>query len=71
MTGPADGYDGYYSERLWESLPQMYRALDSTDGVGTGPLRELLHRIGVQAAVVRRSIDGLWADQFIETAPTG
>jgi len=67
MTGPADGYDGYYSERLWESLPQMYRALDSTDSDGTGPLRELLNRIGVQAAVVRRSIDGLWADQFIDT----
>ena len=37
------------------------------DDDAAGPLRELLNRIGVQVAVVRRSIDGLWADQFIET----
>src|SRR5690242_2282733 len=67
MNDIADGYDGYYSERLWESLPGMYRALDSADPATAGPLRELLNRIGIQAAVVRRSIDGLWADQFIET----
>jgi hypothetical protein len=63
----ADGYDGYYQERLWELLPGMYRALDSADPSVAGPLRELLNRIGIQVAVVRRSIDGLWADQFIET----
>ena len=71
MNDLADGYDGYYQERLWELLPAMYRALDST-GAGAyvdivGPLRELLNRIGIQVAVVRRSIDGLWADQSIET----
>ena len=32
-----------------------------------GPLQELLNRIGGQVAVVRRSIDRLWADQSIET----
>jgi hypothetical protein len=67
MSDLADGYDDYYSERLWESLPLMYRALDSDDFGAAGPLRELLNRIGKQAAVARRSIDGLWADQFIET----
>jgi len=71
MSRPADGYDAYYQARLWNSLPEIYRAFDSLDGTGTGtgtgPLRELLNRIGVQAAVVRRSIDGLWADQYIET----
>jgi hypothetical protein len=67
MSVPADGYDGYYQARLWDSLPEVYRAMDSIGGDAAGPLRELLNRIGVQAAVVRRSIDGLWADQFIET----
>jgi hypothetical protein len=67
MSVPGDGYDAYYQARLWDSLPEIYRALDSVDDAVAGPLRELLNRIGVQAAVVRRSIDGLWADQFIET----
>jgi hypothetical protein len=67
MSAPADGYDAYYQARLWDSLPEVYRALDSVDDTVAGPLRELLNRIGAQAAVVRRSIDGLWADQFIET----
>lgn len=67
MSDSADGYDGYYQARLWDALPEVYRAADSTGDGAAGPLRELLNRIGVQAAVVRRSIDGLWADQFIET----
>ena len=67
MSEPADGYDAYYQARLWDSLPEMYQTMDIIGDDGPGPLRELLNRIGVQAAVVRRSIDGLWADQFIET----
>ena len=74
MSAPADQYDAYYQARLWDSLPEFYRVLDSSyDSAGgwaddaAGPLRELLNRIGVQVAAVRRSIDGLWADQFIET----
>ncbi|HMD91007.1 MAG TPA: hypothetical protein VKG80_00040 [Trebonia sp.] len=67
MSELADGYDAYYQARLWDSLPEMYQALDFIDAATPGPLRELLDRIGVQAAVLRRSIDGLWADQFIET----
>jgi hypothetical protein len=62
-----DGYDSYYANRLWQLLPGVYRALDS-DTVGVdGPLQELVTRIGAQVAVVRRSIDRLWADQSIET----
>ena len=38
-----------------------------TASTAPGPLRELLNRIGAQVAVVRRSIDRLWADQSIET----
>lgn len=33
----------------------------------TGSLREIVNRIGVQIAVVRRSIDRMWQDQSIET----
>ena len=67
MTDVNDGYDTYYAERLWQLLPAVYRTAD-TDSLGApGPLRELLNRIGVQVAVVRRSMDRLWADQSIET----
>ena len=67
MTDVNDGYDTYYAERLWQLLPAVYRTAD-TDSLGApGPLRELLNRIGAQVAVVRRSMDRLWADQSIET----
>jgi hypothetical protein len=62
-----DGYDAYYAERLWELLPAVYRTADTDSFNAPGPLRELLDRIGAQVAVVRRSIDRLWADQSIET----
>jgi hypothetical protein len=63
-----DGYDSYYADRLWHLLPEVYRAQDSSDLNVTGPLQELVGRIGVQVAVVRRSIDRVWADQAIETS---
>ena len=67
MTDVDDGYAEYYAQRLWALLPMMYRT-DDTDVYGaSGPLQELLNRIGGQVAVVRRSIDRLWADQSIET----
>ena len=68
MAEVADGYDAYYADRLWQLIPAVYRANDSDDPDVTGPLQELLRRIGAQAAVVRRSIDRLWADQSIETS---
>ena len=67
MTEVHDGYDSYYAERLWQLLPAVYRTDDTDSLVNPGPLRELLNRIGAQVAVVRRSIDRLWADQSIET----
>src|SRR5580693_8894994 len=67
MSEVNDGYDGYYAERLWQLLPAVYRTADTDSLVAAGPLRELLNRIGAQVAVVRRSIDQLWADQSIET----
>jgi hypothetical protein len=67
MANVDDGYDTYYAERLWLLLPEVYRTADTASLEGAGPLRELLNRIGAQVAVVRRSIDRLWADQSIET----
>jgi hypothetical protein len=67
VTEVDDGYDAYYAERLWQLLPAVYRTDDTDSFVTPGPLRELLNRIGAQVAVVRRSIDRLWADQSIET----
>ena len=67
MAEVNDGYETYYAERLWQSLPAVYRTADTDSFVTPGPLRELLNRIGAQVAVVRRSIDQLWADQSIET----
>ena len=65
MADIVDGFDSYYAERLWRMLPAVYRTADGDDR--PGPLRELLNRIGAQVAVVRRSMDRLWADQSIET----
>src|SRR5690242_13043321 len=62
-----DGFDAYYADRLWALLPGIYRARDRDDPDVSGPLEELVRRIGAQMAVVRRSIDRLWADQSIET----
>ena len=70
-----DRYDVAYTEKLWRLLPEIYRAADAddfdpahlADPTRKGPLRELVERIGPQAAVVRRSIDRLWEDQSIET----
>jgi len=62
-----DGYCTYYAERLWQLMPAVYRTADTDSFDAPGPLRELINRIGAQMAVVRRSIDRLWADQSIET----
>src|SRR5262245_36109759 len=67
MADDADHYEAYYSEKLWRLLPVVYRAADAVDASGNGPLREIVNRIGVQAAIVRRNIDRLWEDQSIET----
>ncbi len=68
MADIADGYDRYYSDKLWSLLPAIYRVMDPTTPDGTtGPLQELTSRIGAQVAIVRRSIDRMWQDQSIET----
>ena len=67
MLNDADRYEAWYAEKLWTLLPAIYRAEDSADFDRNGPLRELVERVGAQAAIVRRSIDRLWEDQSIET----
>ena len=62
-----DHYETYYAEKLWQLLPAIYRAEDSESFDRNGPLREMVNRIGAQAAILRRSIDRLWEDQYIET----
>ena len=62
MATDADGYEAFYSAKLWALLPELYRAGDSVDPEQRGPLQELVRRIGVQAAILRRSIDRTWED---------
>jgi hypothetical protein len=67
MPVDQDHYQAYYSDKLWNLLPAIYRSLDTDMFNSNGPLRELVNRIGVQAAILRRSIDRLWEDQSIES----
>jgi hypothetical protein len=67
MNDIADNYAVYYSDKLWNLLPVVYRAEDTDQFGANGPLRELVNRIGAQAAVLRRGVDRLWDDQSIET----
>lgn len=67
MTQDYDRYAAYYANKLWNLLPAIYRAEDSEVFGVNGPLREMVNRIGFQAAILRRSIDRTWEDQSIET----
>src|SRR5207344_2717224 len=62
-----DHYDIYYADKLWALLPAIYRTLDTDQFAASGPLREMVNRIGATAAALRRSADRLWEDQSIET----
>ncbi|MDQ6867040.1 MAG: hypothetical protein M3178_00975 [Pseudomonadota bacterium] len=67
MSNAPDHYEVYYADKLWNLLPAIYRAEDTDQFGANGPLREMINRIGVQAAILRRSIDRMWEDQSIET----
>jgi hypothetical protein len=60
-----DGYDEYFAEKLWSLVPAVHR---HEDGIARRPdvLRAIVEVIAGQAAIVRRSNDRLWEDQFIE-----
>ncbi len=61
-----DAYASYYTEKLWQLVPEVYR---NEDGIAANPgvLRRIVELIGAEAAQSRRSIDRLWEDQHIET----
>jgi hypothetical protein len=66
MAVDRDHYEIYYADKLWNLLPAIYRTLDSDQFNSNGPLRQIVNRIGAQAATLRRGIDRLWEDQSIE-----
>jgi hypothetical protein len=65
-TTVRDGFERYYTEKLWALVPEVYR---HEDGIAANPgvLRRIVELIGADAARSRRSIDRLWEDQHIET----
>src|SRR5690349_11747928 len=67
MASADDRFESYYAEKLWELIPSYYRDLDG-NAEPRGALRALVEVIADQAAVLRRSQDRLWEDQFIERA---
>ncbi|NJR24920.1 MAG: hypothetical protein HC786_23550 [Richelia sp. CSU_2_1] len=67
MALDGDRYAVYYADKLWNLLPAIYRTEDSENFDRAGPLREMVDRIGMQAAILHRNIDRLWEDQSIET----
>lgn len=60
-----DNFEQYFAEKLWEMIPGIYR---HEDGIAEDPgiLRALVEILAGQAAILRRSHDRLWEDQFIE-----
>ena len=62
---PDDSFEIYFAEKLWEMIPAIYR---HEDGLAENPgvLRALVEILAEQAAILRRSHDRLWEDQFIE-----
>ena len=61
-----DDYREYYTEKLWQWLPAIYRELDDTEGGGV--LRAFVRSIGAQAAFLKRNQDRVWDDGFVELA---
>ena len=61
-----DDYRQYFTEKLWEWLPAIYRELDDTEGAGA--LRAFVRSIGTQAAFLKRNQDRVWDDGFVELA---
>ena len=62
---PDDLFRRYYAEKLWEMIPPVYRH-EAGIAAKPGVLRALVEVLADQAAIVRRSNDRLWDDQFID-----
>ena len=65
LSRVADGYEAYFTEKLWSLVPAVYRSLDGS-GEQKGVLRGLVETIASQAAILRRDQDRLWDDNFID-----
>jgi hypothetical protein len=65
MADARDHYEAYFSEKFWELLPAIYR---EQDGLADNPgrLRAFIEVLAQHAAILRRSTDRLWDDQFID-----
>jgi hypothetical protein len=62
-----DQFEVYFTEKLWEMIPPVYRYEDGKDeNPNKGVLRSFVGLLASQATVLRRSNDHLWDDQFIE-----
>ncbi|WP_428667485.1 hypothetical protein [Reyranella sp.] len=65
LSRAADGYEAYFTEKLWALVPAIYRNLDGS-GEQKGVVRGLIETIASQAAILRRDQDRLWDDNFID-----
>lgn len=64
-TEARDHFENTFAEKLWAMIPEAFR---DEDGMATPPgvLRAFIETLATHAAVLRRSQDKLWDDQFIE-----
>lgn len=62
-----DGFVDYYTEKLWNWIPGYYRTEDAKT-LTPGTLRRLIEQMGTDAATLRRRIDRLWENNFVELA---
>lgn len=62
-----DQLERYYTEKLWDWIPEVYR---HEDGIAQRPgvLRALVEIVGAHAAEARRGVNRLWDNQFAELA---
>jgi hypothetical protein len=62
-----DGFSTYFTEKIWEMIPPVYRDEDGR-AANPGVLRALVEILAEHAAVLRRSHDRLWDDEFVDLA---
>ncbi|KIG17905.1 hypothetical protein DB30_02528 [Enhygromyxa salina] len=62
-----DAYDAYYAEKLWQWIPGFYREKDARTNT-PGTLRTIVETMGGQSADLRRTLDRIWENHFVELA---
>lgn len=67
MTDTArDQFARYFTEKLWDWIPAVYRNEDGKDAPNKHVLRAMIQALGEHAAIARRGIDRVWENQSIE-----